>query len=119
MEKVVKAGQRVWIKKLGLKITTGFLNMGSLTNLKTNKTLFLLCDCHSEILVIEYDHSLKLADLAIYENFVSMKNKLSLWQKWRYCWYVLWHNKPYSDQIVLNNKQLLDLRNFLSGLDIK
>jgi hypothetical protein len=93
--------------------------MGSVTNLKENKTLFIPCNCRSEILIIEYDHELKIANLAIYESIVSFKYKLSFWQKLRYCWSVLWNNKPYTDQIVLNNKQLIELRHFLYGLDIK
>ena len=92
--------------------------MGSTTNLKTNKTLFILCDCKSEILVIEYDHEWKMADCAIYESLVSYKNKMSFWHKLRYCYQVLVHNKQYADQIMLTNTQLIDMKNFLNELDI-
>ena len=93
--------------------------MGSITNLKENKTLFILCDCHSEILFIEYDHAIKMADLAIYETNISHKSKMSLWQRLRYCWQTLVRKKPYADQIVINHKQLLDLKNFINSLDLK
>lgn len=93
--------------------------MGSLTNLKENKTLFILCDCHSEILVIEYDHHLKMADLAIYETDASFRAKMSLWQRLRYCWRVLWYKKPYADEIMMSNKQLLDLKKFLASLNLE
>ena len=93
--------------------------MGSTTNLKTNKTLFIPCGCRSEILMIEYDHEWKMADFAIYEYPVSYKSKMSLWQRLRYCWQVLIHKKPYADQIMLDNKQLFDLKTFLSGLDLQ
>lgn len=93
--------------------------MGSHTNLKTNKTLFIPCDCKSEILMIEYDHEYKIADVAIYDNISAFKNKMSFWQRLRYIWQVLIHKKPYADQMVLDNKQLLDLKTFLSGLDLK
>lgn len=92
--------------------------MGSNTNLTTNKTLFIPCDCSSEILMIEYDHEYKTADLAIYQTETAFREKMSLWQRLRYCWQVLWNKKPYNDQIVLNDKQLHDLKIFLSGLDL-
>lgn len=92
--------------------------MGNITSLKENKTLFIPCDCQSEILAIIYDHELKVADFAIYETVASFKNKLSLWQKLRYCWQIVVNNKPYADQILLTRKQLNDLKSFLSLLDL-
>jgi hypothetical protein len=93
--------------------------MGSVTKLKENKTLFIPCDCRSEILLIEYDHEIKMADFAIYETNVAIRDKMSIWQRLRYCWQVLVKKKPYADAIMLNNKQLIDLKNFLDGLDLK
>jgi hypothetical protein len=93
--------------------------MGSTTNLKTNKTLFIPCGCRSEILMIEYDHEMQMADFAIYEHQVAYKSKMSLWQRLRYCWQVLLYKKPYADQIMLDHKQLSDLKTFLSGLDLR
>lgn len=93
--------------------------MGNVKDLKSNKTLFVPCDCRSEILMIEYDHHLKAADLAIYETDAAFRAKMSLWQRLRYCYQVLCHKKPYADEIMLDNKQLLDLKNFLDSLDLK
>jgi hypothetical protein len=92
--------------------------MGNIRNLKENKTMFIPCDCRSEILLIEYDHHLKMADLAIYETDAAFRAKMSLWQRLRYCWQVLWHKKPYADEIMMNNKQLKDLKNFLNTIDL-
>jgi len=92
--------------------------VGNITNLKTNKTLFIPCDCGSEILVIEYDHETKIADLGIYEKSHSYSNKMSLWHRLRYCYQVLKNKKLYADQILLNHKQLLDFKNFLSSLNL-
>ena len=92
--------------------------MGSITNLKENKTLFIPCSCKSEVLVIEYDHDIDMADFAIYENLSNYKNKLSLWQRIRYCYQILVHKKPYADQIMLDKKQLKDLQKFLNGLSL-
>jgi hypothetical protein len=92
--------------------------MGSTTNLKTNKTLFIPCGCRSEILMIEYDHEWKMADLAIYETYNAFRNKMSLWQRLRYCWQILWFKKPYSDEMVLDHNQLNDLKNFINSLHL-
>jgi hypothetical protein len=92
--------------------------MGNITNLKENKTLFIPCSCKSEILVIEYDHEIQLADLAIFEHYTNYSHKMSLWQRLRYCYKVLFEKKPYADQMVLDNKQLKDLQKFLNGLNL-
>jgi len=114
--------ERVWfLKTLGTKTTKEFLErkkMGSVTNLKENKTLFIPCSCKSEILVIEYDHEIQLADLAIFEHYTNYSHKMSLWQRLRYCYKVLFEKKPYADQMVLDNKQLKDLQKFLNGLNL-
>jgi hypothetical protein len=92
--------------------------MGSITNLRENKTLFIPCDCRSEVLMIEYDHYIQMADLAIYQSDAAYRAKMSLWQRIRYCWQVLIHKKPYADEMMLNNKQLKELKVFLSTLDL-
>ena len=121
MARVLK-DELVWfLKRLGTKTTKEFLErkkMGSITNLKENKTLFIPCSCKSEVLVIEYDHELNIADLAIFENYTNYSNKMSLWQRLRYCFQVLIYKKPYADQIVLDNNQLKDLQKFLNGLSL-
>jgi len=121
MVKVLK-GERVWfLKRLGTKTTKEFLErkkMGSVTNLKENKTLFIPCSCKSEILVIEYDHEIDIADLAIFEHYTNYSNKMSFWQRLRYCFQVLVHKKPYADQMVLDKKQLKDLQKFLNELNL-
>lgn len=92
--------------------------MASLTNLETNKTFFIACDCRNEILMIEYDHEYSMAELAIYEHYAGFRYKLSLWQRIKYCWQVLINKKPYTDQISLNKNQLIDLKSFLLSLDL-
>jgi hypothetical protein len=92
--------------------------VGSITNLSENKSLFIPCSCKSEILVIEYDHEIQLADLAIFENYTNYSHKMSLWQRLRYCFRVLVHKKPYADQLVLDNNQLKDLQKFLGSLNL-
>lgn len=93
--------------------------MSVLTILDSNKTVFLCCDCKNEILMIDYDHELKIADFAIYEHRPSVTHKLSLWQRIRYALRTLIYGKPYGDQMVLGHKQLKELHSFLGGLDLK
>lgn len=91
--------------------------MGSVLNLKENRTVFIPCGCKNEILVIEYDNELELADFAIYENRVSYIQKMSFWHRLRYIWQILWYKKPYADQITLSKKQLQELGDFLQELN--
>ena len=67
---------------------------------------------------MEYDHEIDLADLAIFENYTNYSNKMSLWQRIRYCYQILVYKKPYADQMVLDKKQLQDLQTFLNGLNL-
>ena len=92
--------------------------MTSITNLNENKIFYMLCDCDSEVLVIKYDNELGIADLAIYESGSGFKSKMSLWQRLRYCWQVLYNKTPYSDQMVLKNNHLLGLKNFIDSLNL-
>lgn len=91
--------------------------MGSVLNLKENRTVFIPCGCRSEILVVEYDNNLELADFAIYENRSSYIQKMSFWHRLRYIWQILWHKKPYADQITLSKKQLKELEGFLHDVN--
>lgn len=75
-------------------------------------TLFTLCGCGSEVLMIQYDHDIGLADLCILGTINS--HKMSLWQKMRYIWQIIAYGYPYRDQIVLDKNGLKDLKNFLT-----
>ena len=80
-----------------------------------NKTTFILCDCRSEVLVLEHDIEYGITELSIYENMASYAYKVSFWQKLRYIYQVLVHSRPYSDQIILNQEQLKELAMFING----
>lgn len=81
---------------------------------KDTKTLFCLCDCKTEVLVIEYDHQLKIADLAIYKLY-SNKN-FGFFDRIRYMLRILFTGKPYGDQMVLTQKHLKDIKNFCGSV---
>lgn len=119
MVKVLALDPKAWIKKPGQKTITEFLNMTSITNLDTNKTFFVPCDCGSEVLMIEYDHETRTAEFAIFETRYAYRYKMSLWQRLRYIWQVLVHKRPYADQTILGRHELANLKSFLSTLDLK
>ena len=78
------------------------------------RTLFIRCDCHSEVLVIDYDHSFKMIELSVFSSLIS--SKMSLWQKIRYIYQILKYGKPYTDQIILHKNQIDELKAFLNSL---
>lgn len=93
---------------------TKILNM---IKFEKNKTSFILCDCKSEVLVLEYDDEYDLMEMSIYENLSSYSHKMSFWQKLRYIYQVLVKSRPYSDQIILNKEQIKHMTNFLTSID--
>lgn len=88
--------------------------MGYETKYDKNKisTLFSLCSCSSEVLVIEYDHELNIADLCIYGSYNTYK--MSLLQKIKYILHIILYGYPYRDQIVLEHNHLKEIKNFLN-----
>lgn len=116
MVKVVDKDPKVLIKKPGIKIMSEF--SVKKVNQKTNdfRTVFIRCNCDNEILAVRYDYELNLLDLCIYETQSSFKNKMTLIQKIRYIWKLLSTGLPYTDQIVLEQNQIEELKGFLNNL---
>jgi len=88
------------------------------TKFRNNKTIFFQCGCFQELIVIDYDHIEKLADISIYETKNSYLHKLSLWQKLKCMIRCFYNGDHHHDQIVLNHKQLLELKTFLASIDL-
>jgi hypothetical protein len=88
----------------------------NMVKFEKNRTTFILCDCRSEVLVLEYDSEYDLIELSIYENLSSYSHKMSFWQKLRYIYQVLIKSRPYSDQIILNKDQIKHIANFLTSI---
>lgn len=81
-----------------------------------NKTLFFMCECKSEVFVIEYDHEIEMADIAIFQTEASYRFRMPLWLRLRYACRVLFSGKPYADQIMLNKNRLNELKLFLDSI---
>lgn len=118
MVKDQKDDQEQLIKIHGIKIMKEFSEKPKILNMvkfEKNKTIFVLCECGSEVLVLEHDSEYDLTELSIYENLSSYAHKMSFWQRLRYIYRVLVYGRPYSDQIVLSKEQLKDLSSFING----
>lgn len=101
------------IKKPGIKI----MKESSGKNLKSDfRTVFIRCDCDSEILVMRYDTELDMMDICIFENELSFKNKMTWFQKFKYIYQVIINGHPYTDQIILSRKNIEEMKNFLTTL---
>ena len=98
-----------------MKESLGKTKQLNVVKFEKNKTTFILCDCRSEVLVLEYDNEYDLMELSIYENISSYAHKISFFQKIRYIYQVLVKNRPYSDQIILNKDQIKSLSTFIDG----
>ncbi len=81
-----------------------------------SRTIFILCDCRSEVLVLEHDEEYDLMELSIYQNLSSYNYKMSFWQKLRYIYQVLIKGRPYADQIILNKDQIVLMKNYLNSI---
>lgn len=87
------------------------------TKFEKNKTAFLICDCGSEILYIDYDHEIKMADFAIFNHSMYLGTTKSLWQRIRYAFRVLIGKSQYADQMMLTKDQLRELKLFLQSIE--
>jgi hypothetical protein len=84
-----------------------------------NNIIFLSCSCHNELLCIDYDKELNIADLCIYEKFNTSSYRMSFWQRLRWVCQIMLKKSPYTDQIILNYDQLKELHNFLNLIGVK
>lgn len=82
------------------------------------KTRFISCECGNEVLLFSYDHDINMMDVALYQYRSYAVGKMSLRDKIRYCWQILWKGRAYCDQLVLNRSSLKELKIFLSSLDL-
>jgi len=116
MEKVVNADQEILIRKPGIKIMKESSVKKQNQKINDFRTAFIPCDCESELLVVRYDGEFDILDLCIYETQSSFKSKMSWYQKIRYIYQLMKTGQSYTDQIILNRKQINELKGFLSDI---
>jgi len=75
------------------------------------ETIYIPCDCHTELLELTKDHEYNLVYVAMYsygsQFSTSWKNRL------KHIWRIIRYGTPWRDQITLNEKSQLELINFL------
>lgn len=88
------------------------------TNQKINdfRTVFIRCDCDSEVLVMRYDSEIDMIDISLFENHLSFRNKMTWFQKFKYIYQVIINGHPYTDQIILSRKNIEEMKDFLTTL---
>lgn len=74
-----------------------------------NKTL--PCACYSEKLHLEWDEEFKQLNISIWEPYGT--ERFSFLQRLRHCWKILKTGIPYGDQIIMEEKHIADLVDFL------
>lgn len=63
-------------------------------------TDLITCNCFAEGITIESDEELSLVFLSFWT--LGNGHELGWKQRLDYCWRILWHAKPYEDQVVLS-----------------
>jgi len=79
---------------------------------------YIECDCKSELLQIEYNED-DLNSTYITFYFIgkaSNKNHFSLKDKLRAIWKIIRYGHPYSDGIVMNIDETIELKTFLNDI---
>ena len=72
---------------------------------------FIECSCGTEGIMISNDYmdnKEPVIDLAFFK-YGYNPDKMSLYQKLRYCWQVLSKGRPFGDEIILNKEQTKEL----------
>jgi hypothetical protein len=73
------------------------------------KTKFIRCSCGSEAIVLDKYGDENYIDLSIWENGCNADNRLSWYQRFRWCWKIIKSGRPFGDQITLDFKSVEDM----------
>lgn len=80
------------------------------------RAAYIRCSCDNEVLVARYDGELDMLDLCFFQSQNSFKYNMSFFQKLRYIYNLLKTGSPFTDQIILQRSQILELRSFLNSI---
>ena len=79
--------------------------------MKKENELHLSCSCHSHELHIEKDHEDDMWYISFWQRGYTTDTS------WRYrlkcIWYILKHGRPYGDEVILENKDLIELKEYV------
>lgn len=77
-----------------------------------HKSQFLICECHSHALLVEKFEDEDELNLSLFERGLDGR-KLSIKERFRWCWQILRYGHPWSDHIILSKDNQKVLRKFL------
>lgn len=79
--------------------------------MKKENELHLSCSCHSHELHIEKDHEDDMWYVSFWQRGYTTDTS------WRYrlkcIWYTLKHGRPYGDEVILEKKDMLELKEYI------
>lgn len=78
------------------------------------KTLYVQCQCHTEGFIVERDEEMQLFYVSMWELGSNSDNSLTLWERVRHAWRILWTGKPYGDDICLSDESAKKVAAFLT-----
>jgi hypothetical protein len=82
-------------------------------NAESMKTeVFYLCDCYSHGLLVEKDDETNSMLINCFERGFDGR-KMSMFERLKWCFYIIKNGHPYTDMIVLNESKSLDLAKFI------
>lgn len=81
--------------------------------MKKENELHLSCSCHSHELHAEKDHE----DDMWYISFWQRGYQIDISWKYRLkcIWYILKHGRPYGDEVILERKDLIELKEYVDS----
>ena len=83
------------------------------------KNKFIKCACSSELISLEYWPDDKQVYLSIWQRGWGNNNKLTLFERLRWCWQILRKGCPYGDQIILQREEIRELVEHLSEIEFE
>ncbi len=74
--------------------------------------VFYLCDCYSHGLLVEKDDETNSMLINCFERGFDGR-KMSMFERLKWCFYIIKNGHPYTDMIVLDESKSLDLAKFI------
>lgn len=80
------------------------------------KTKYIKCDCSSELISLEKWENEDEIYLSIWTRGYRDNNKLTLFERFRWCWNILRKGRPFGDCVIINSDTTDDLIKALEEL---
>jgi hypothetical protein len=81
----------------------------------SEKRLFIRCNCGSHALELTWDEEFGWLEMAQW-HYASSSSPLPFKERLRWIWRILTTGKPWTDSVLLDKKEIEQLKNYLSTL---